>query len=201
MNIYGVLIVASGFLTSGMCEMYIPDWHWAILVIPILTMFYLFHNYGQGLDVWFVNLTLASVTTFRALYLLVANSLYQMYMTLDGGKRPAVNNPAPRVIPNLNAQGYALTTQSVKIDARRNMAIRQWRTLEYYNHDASKLNWTETYWLKEKPKRWKGKNEEFRACMHDWNGSVIQKKDPLRDNSEYVLRSEEELRRAADGRM
>jgi len=94
----------------------------------------------------------------------------------------------------------AFRVPAVKIDARKHFAITLWRQLEYHGHDAAKLDLTEEYWLKVKPKKWKGKNEEFRQCMHDWDGVVFQKSDPTRSNSRYVLRDESELKRKADGR-
>ena len=106
----------------------------------------------------------------------------------------------PRTLLDMNrADGYAMNVQAVKIDTRRHFAITQWRTYEYYGRDAKKLDWTEGYWLKSKPRRWKGKNDEFRQMMHEIDGTVIEKADPERPNSGYILRDETMLHRMASG--
>lgn len=142
--------------------------------------------------------------------LVISAWLAQMY---DEYKKMSGDSPRPIEREERSPEGWhglrdlntgkmvnAFTMPRVQIDARRDFAIQQLRKLQYYG-DSSKLNWTETYWLKEKPRRWKGKNEDFRVMMHDIDGLVIEKADPKRPNSGYILRDEITLHRMAQGAL
>jgi len=160
----------------------------------------------KGWDAIFSYTVLLAMICFVGL--VITTFLAQMYDDWKDNKsvpgKPVINEtPTEKhglLDMNTGKMINAFRVQAVKIDARKHFAITLWRQLEYHGHDAAKLDLTEEYWLKVKPKKWKGKNEEFRQCMHDWDGVVFQKSDPTRSNSRYVLRDESELKRKADGR-
>lgn len=168
------------------------------------------NHYGGGWDAKLMEGGIISLTGLVLSFFLAHD--YDEYKALESpSKRVEPEQPKRTLLDMNKADGFALTTQAVKIDVRRNFAITLIRMLDYNGHDANKLDLTEDFWLGgwvdskdhskgKHPKRWKGKNKEFRDCMHDWDGAVFQKSDPTRSNSRYTLRDEMELKRKADGR-
>jgi hypothetical protein len=102
---------------------------------------------------------------------------------------------APRPpLQNLNEQ-YNQTVAGVRFDARKNFANIVYSRLEY---GYTKVNLTEDYWIKKH--HWQGTPEEFRQMMHDWDGDVVERKNPKNPKSSYFIRSKDRLLDKAEGR-
>lgn len=164
---------------------------WAMM--PALFGFALAHRYGYD------GFTLLAMLFF-GLGGWYGEFIYLQIM-LEDFKRSIRLEPSPqraektRNIPDLNRNKYTFQTETVKIDARRHFAILVWRQYEF---DKDQIDLTEEYWLRRKPRKWKGKDDEFRRMKRELDGIVFQKKDPARDNSSYIIRDDRLLRRLAE---
>ncbi len=108
--------------------------------------------------------------------------------------------PAPKINEPLhykNMGEYPQAVPLVHFDARRNFANIVLARIE---HGYAKVDLTETYWLVHKPRKWMGKDEEFRAMMHEWEGDVLERKNPNNPKSSYIVRNVMRLRAKAEGR-
>lgn len=108
-------------------------------------------------------------------------------------------------IPNLNL--FSQVSTGVRFDVRRNLA----RALlgEWEHHGA--IDATESAWLKPRinsqdprrklPKRWQGKDAEFRLCKQDWEqAGILGRENPENNKSPFIVRDVEKLRTIVTGR-
>ncbi len=103
---------------------------------------------------------------------------------------------------------YAINLTGVRFDARRNLA----RALlgEWEHH--GEIDATETAWLKSRvnsidprrklPKRWQGKDNDFRKCKQDWEqAGILGRENPGNEKSRFIVRDPERLRAIVQGRL
>jgi len=129
-------------------------------------------------------------------------------------ERPTQASPQ---LPRIMAGGMLVNSQSVtgvRFDARRNLArsiLGQWEHSKE-NGEPGDIDITETAWLKPRvntkdphrklPKRWQGKDNDFRQCKKDWEQEgILGRENPDNEKSRFTVRDPDKLRDIAEGRL
>lgn len=160
--------------------------------LPILTGWYIAVNVRDILS----NLAFAAfvVAGFWAetFYLAIMYNEYAKRHDDNGKPRPLFE-PKPRALANFNDDGmYQQTVTAVRYDAKK---IFFSIVLGQLDNKFTPIL-TEDWWLRTKPRKWRGTDNEFRAFLHSLDGGALRKKN-RRHNSPYIIRDADELRRIA----
>lgn len=156
---------------------------------------------------WAFEINVALVGVF---YLLSESTKYVDARTSDNktDERPLRAHDTMPKIKEGEMLIHSQVINKIRFDASRNCA-RVW--LGEWEHHGE-IDATETTWLEPRintvdprrklPKRWQGKDSEFRKCKQDWEQSgILGRENPDNKKSRFIVRDPERLRQIAAGRL